>query len=200
MRFADVTAVFICPAHNEKYLARKAHMEMLCAELGFKEVVHWKSGTEDYPECLSIATIEIMERFADRPFLLLEDDVEAQGLREFEIPADADAVYLGLSKCAGSKIKNLHDGAAKVESYSESQVIVQSMLATHAIYYHSTVYKRAVAAYLRSYLGHKYYNDVLISRLQPCFRVYANKKPLFYQANRFNVPNDLEAVTRFEIP
>jgi hypothetical protein len=73
------------------------------------------------------------------------------------------------------------------------------MLATHAIYYKSSIYKKVVSEYLRSYLGFKYYNDILLSRLQPCFRVYANKKPLFYQANRFNVPNNLEAVTRFEL-
>jgi hypothetical protein len=175
-------------------------MEVLCAELGFKEVVHWKSGTENYPECLNIATAEILEHFADRPFLLLEDDVEPQGLREFDIPTDADAVYLGLSKCAGSKILNRWQGDAQFAPHSESQVRVMNMLSGHAVYYHSAVYRRAVAGYLRSHMGFKIYNDILTARLQPCFRVYANKKPLFYQANRFNVPNDLEAVTRFEIP
>ena len=197
--FSEVTAVFICPAHNEKYLARKAHMEALCAELGFKEVVHWRSGTENYPECLNLATIQVLEHFADRPILFLEDDVEAQGLREFEVPDDADAVYLGLSKCGGSKIVNRWQGDATFEPHSAEQVRVMNMLSGHAIYYHSAAYRRAVAGYLRSYLGFKYYNDILLSRLQPCFRVYANKKPLFYQANRFNGANDLESVTRFNI-
>jgi hypothetical protein len=63
--FSEVTAVFICPAHNEKYLARKAHMEALCAELGFKKVIHWKSGTESYPDCLTKATIDIFAAFPD---------------------------------------------------------------------------------------------------------------------------------------
>jgi hypothetical protein len=198
--FSDITAVFICPAHNEKYLARKTHMEALCTELGFKEVVHWKSGTEAYPECLNNATISILEHFANQPILLLEDDVDFQGIREFDVPDDADAVYLGLSKCAGSKIINQWQGNSQFVPYSHTQVRVQNMLSGHAIYYHSAIYRRVVAEYLRSYGGTKYYNDVLISRLQPCFRIYANKKPLFYQANRFNVPHDLEAVTRFEIP
>lgn len=200
IQFSEITAVFICPAHNEKYLARKAHMEALCAELGFKEVIHWKSGTEAYPDCLNKATIDILEYFANRPVLLLEDDVDVQGLREFDIPEDADAVYLGLSKCAGSKTINQWQGESQFAPYSDSQVRVLNMLSGHAIYYHSAGYKRVVAEYLRSYTGTKYYNDVPISRLQPCFRVYANKKPLFYQANRFNAPHDLEAVTRFEIP
>jgi hypothetical protein len=197
--FSEVTAVFICPAHNEKYLARKAHMEALCASLGFKEVVHWRSGTENYPDCLTIATIEIFRAFPDKPILLLEDDVEAQGLQGFEVPDDADAVYLGLSKCGGSKIINRWHGDAVFAPHSAEQMRVMNMLATHAIYYHSAAYRRVVAAYLEQYLGYKYFNDILMSRLQPCFRVYANKKPLFYQANRFNVPNDLESVTRFEI-
>lgn len=197
--FSEVTAVFICPAHNEKYLARKAHMEALCAELGFKEVVHWRSGTENYPECLNVATISILETFAEKPILVLEDDVEAQGLREFEVPDDADAVYLGLSKCGGSKILNRWQGDATFEPHSTEQVRVMNMLSGHAIYYHSGLFRKAVVGYLKSYLGFKYHHDILLSRLQPCFQVYANKKPLFYQANRFNGTNDLESVTRFNI-
>ncbi|CAB4580067.1 MAG: hypothetical protein F2563_04385 [Actinobacteria bacterium] len=199
--FSEITVVFICPAHNEKYIARKNHMETLCAELGFKDVVHWQSGKENYPECLNLATIQVLEEFADEPILLLEDDVEAQGLREFEVPDDADAVYLGLSKLAGNKIqnKNLDLGTATFEPYSPEQVRVMNMLSAHAIYYNSPVFKRAVVGYLRSYIGTKYYNDVLLSRIQPCFRVYANKKPLFYQSNRFNGTNNMEYLTKFEI-
>lgn len=149
LKFSDITVVYICPAHNEKYLARKVHMDALCAELGFKEVIHWRSGTEGYPECLNIATIQIMEQFADRPILILEDDVDAQGLREFEVPDDADAIYLGLSKCGGSKIINRWQGGAIFEPYSTEQARVMNMLSGHAIYYHSAAYRRAVAAYLR---------------------------------------------------
>ena len=171
----------------------------LCHELGFKEIIHWKSGTEAYPECLNLATIGILERFPDRPLLLLEDDVDFQGLREFEVPDDADAIYLGLSKCGGSKVLNHWYGDAKLEPYSSSQVRVLNMLATHAIYYHSANYRKFVATFLKSNIGYKYNTDILISRIQPCFQVYANKKPLFYQSNRFNEPLDMETVTRFEL-
>jgi hypothetical protein len=199
VKFSDITVIYICPAHNEKYLERKAHMDVLCAKLGFKEVIHWKSGTDKYPVCLTQANIDIMRAYPDKPFLLLEDDVDVQGLCEFQVPEDADAVYLGLSKCAGHSLLNIHDGSAKLERYSTDQVRVMNMLATHAIYYRSAEYKRSLANYLETCANTLYHMDVLMTRIQPAFRIYANKKPLFYQANRFNFPHNLEAVTRFEL-
>ena len=95
MRIQDLKTIYICPDHNEKYHARKLHMDSLLTELGFKDFTHYKSGTEAYPRCLSIATIEILKQYPNIPILLLEDDIEFNGIDEFDFVDDADAIYFG---------------------------------------------------------------------------------------------------------
>jgi hypothetical protein len=199
MKITDLYVVYICPDHNAKYHNRKEHMETMLRSIGFQHIEHWKSGTENYPDCLSVATIEILTKYHDRPVLVLENDVEWTGITEFEMDLSADAIYFGLSRCGGSRIKNHWEGSSQFVPHTASLVRVMNMLSAHAILYISSAYKQAIMDALRANLGRKYYNDVLISRIQPQFNVLALKNPVFYQSNKFNSA-DLEAVTRFSLP
>lgn len=196
MRIQDFKVVYICPDHNEKYHARKVHMDTMLAELGFKDVVHFKSGTEGYPRCLANANIEILTRYMNEPILLLEDDVEFTGIEEFDFVHGADAIYFGLSQCAGHPTGNYNEGQCQVAPYSDTQVRVYNMLGTHAILYITPEYKLAVIDKLRDLMGH---TDVAISRIQPKFRVLANKQPSFFQSANFNAPGHTNEITLFHI-
>ena len=199
MHIQEIKTVFICPDHNPKYSARKRHMESLLHTLGFKDVTHYKSGTEKYPDCLSLATIDILKANMEVPVLILEDDVEFTGIEEFAMDTTADAIYFGLSKSAGSKTHNSDEGSSQFEQWSLTQSRVMNMLSAHAILYISPKYKQAVIHTLSSNIGQNYYNDVLISRLQPGFLILANKKPSFYQSHRFNSGMHEELYTKFEL-
>lgn len=199
MHIQDIKTVFICPDHNPKYSARKIHMESLLHTLGFKDVTHYKSGTEKYPDCLSLATIDILKTNLEVPVLILEDDVEFTGIEEFAMDTTADAIYFGLSKSAGSKTCNSDQGSSQFEQWSFTQSRVMNMLSAHAILYISPKYKQAVIDTLQAHIGQNYYNDVLISRLQPGFLILANKKPSFYQSHRFNSGIHEELYTKFEL-
>ena len=200
MRIQDLKTVYICPDHNEKYHKRKQHMEDLLKGLGFTNYSHYKSGTAAYPDCLSQAMIDILTTHMNEPVLILEDDVDFTGISEFNMDNNVDAIYFGLSKSGGSLTQNSHDGYSVYEQwYSDGQVRVKNMLATHAILYISPVYKQVVIDVLRVHMGTKYNSDVLISRLQPKFTVLANKAPSFYQAARFNATDHVEKFTRFVI-
>lgn len=209
---SEITVVFICPDHNEKYKARRKHMEELCKRLQFRKVIHWKSGTEAFPNCVSRATIDIFTQYPDEPILLLEDDVDIEDWvspnTEIIVPEGTDAIYLGLSKCAGSQTRNLHDGPSQFFKKDDSSQIpsslvrVKNMLSVHAVFYISSTYKQAIVKLLSKSLSESdvpYYNDVLISRIQKDYQIYAMKTPPFYQADRFNHPYSLEKVTRFII-
>lgn len=209
---SEITVVFICPDHNEKYRARREHMESLCQRLHFRKVIHWKSGTDLYPACLSRATIDILTHFLNEPILLLEDDVDIEdwvsSKTEIIVPEGSDAIYLGLSRCAGSLTKNIHEGPSQFFHKDNSSQIpsllvrVKNMLSAHAIFYISSIYKQAVISLLLESLSDpeiSYYNDVLISRIQKDYQIYAMKAPPFYQADRFNHPHSLEKCTRFII-
>ena len=174
-------------------------MDTLLAKIGVKDFVHYQSSTENYPDCLSLATVDILHKYIDEPLLILEDDVKFTGIDTFDYVEDADAIYFGLSKSAGHPLENRDEGWSQFTYFSNTQVKVKNMLATHAILYISKKYKQEVISTFVKHMGSKYYNDVLLSRLQPQFNVLANTKPSFYQAKEFNDTDHVELFTKIEI-
>jgi hypothetical protein len=199
-RLQDIKTYFICPDHNEKYQKRRQHMEALLTRLGFTNWQHYKSGTERYPKCLSNAICDILIQNLDEPILILEDDVECSGRLEFDLPDGCDAIFFGLSRCAGSASFNINEGDSQFATFSDKQVRVLNMLSMHALLFVSRRIKEEYIRVLQQHSNTGYYNDVLFSRMQPNFLVLANKFPAFWQANRFNAPHNLERVTKICIP
>lgn len=195
MKLQDFKVVYICPDHNEKYHKRKQHMDKLLQNIGFKDIVHFKSSSQKYPICLTIATIEILKKYIDEPILLLEDDVDFTGIDTFDYIEDADAIYFGISKDGGHPRENINKGNSIIYPYSDNQVRVHNMLTCHAVLYITRKYKCAVIQRLMENITG--YNDVTISRVQPHFKVLANKKPSFYQSSRFNDNDCIEKSTKF---
>jgi hypothetical protein len=204
MKLQDFKVVYICPDHNEKYHNRKLHMDKLLADMGFKDIVHFKSGNEKYPKCLSLATIDVLTKYMDEPFILLEDDIEntTHFDCDFDFRPEADAIYLGISIAAGHDTLNTNVFYSKFEPYSSTQVRVLNMLSAHAILYISQKYKHAVIDIIKTNLG-VLTNDVAMSRIQKEHLVLANMKPIFYQSNKFNATGegiwDVEKTTRIHI-
>lgn len=192
MKLQDLKVVYICPDHDDKYKARKIHMEALLTQVGFlgELVEHYKSSIENYPDCLGKAVIEILTKYMNEPVLILEDDVEFTGIDEFDMIKEADAIYFGLSIAGGHATQNHADGPCRHIPFSESQVRIQNMLATHAILYISPSYKQAVIQTILGHMGQRHHTDVLMSRLHPKFLVLANKCPSFYQSSRFNTGSE----------
>jgi hypothetical protein len=187
MKLQDFKVIFINPDHNEKYHQRKVYMIYFLKKLGFKDIVHHKSGTEAYPLCLTLATMDVLKKYMDEPFILLEDDLEYTG-ESLDIPIenDVDAIYLGLGRGKGDPILNANNYYAEFEPYSDSQVRVINMLTAHSILYYSKRYKEA----LYNTLSREYKNfccDISMSHIQQFFKVLATKKPRFFQSNLFNV-------------
>ena len=197
---SNIKTVFICPDHNEKYNQRKEHMINLLTKIGIKNFSHYKSNTNIYPRCLIEANIDILEQnMNDEPILILEDDVEWTGISVFE-PLNCDAIYLGLSRCGGSRTSNTDLGVDSsvfqlIESNSQLRVI--NMLSAHAIIYISRKYKQDIVEQLKNNLD--VYNDIIISRIQSNFMILANKIPLFYQSSGFGNVQHVENMTKFTL-
>ena len=77
MKIQDLKVVYICPDHNEKYRARKEHMDALLTRIGIRQFEHFKSSTGAYPDCLSQATIDILKANMDCPVF----DARRPGIR-----------------------------------------------------------------------------------------------------------------------
>lgn len=203
MKLVDIPVTFICPDHNEKYHSRKEHMIELLNKIGFKSIIHHKSGNESYPKCLVKANIDVLtENLNDEPFILIEDDVEAflelNSEFEFDMPEDTDAFYLGFSKSGGHKTLNLHDGWSTIQKISDKHIRILNMLTTHAILYKSKSYKQRIIRELEKVMQNpSYYNDVVISRIHPEYNIYGYHYPLFYQSVKWGNVQHTEDYTKF---
>jgi hypothetical protein len=203
MKLVDIPVVFINPDHNEKYSARKNHMFELLNKIGFKNITHHKSGTEAYPTCLAQATIDVLQNYLnDDPIILIEDDVEPfldlDTNTVIEMPKDTDAFYLGFTKSGGHKTLNSHDGWAQIQKISDKHIRIFNMLTTHAILYKSKTYKERIIWEMINILGNTgYYNDVVIARVQPEYKIYGYHYPLFYQSIKWDNVQHTEDFTRF---
>lgn len=203
MKLVDIPVVFICPSHNEKYLAREKHMYELLHTIGFKSIRHYKSGSEAYPTCLVNATVDILNKHMnDEPLIILEDDIEMykdlDSETTIDMPDDCDAFYLGFSKSGGSKTRNSHEGSSIIEKISDKYIQIFNMLGGHAILYKSKRYKERVIKELTVIKEIKgSYNDVVMSRLHPDYKIYGFHYPLFYQSIKWGNVQHTENFTRF---
>lgn len=204
MKLIDIPIIFICPDHNEKYSARKDHMFDLLNTIGFKNITHYKSGSDSYPTCLLKAFIHILTIYLDdSPIIIIEDDVECflelDSETEFTMPFDTDAFYLGFSKSGGHKTLNSHDGWSEIEKITDKYIKILNMLTTHAILYKSKRYKERVIQELTNLLDNPlYHSDVIISRLQPNYNIYGYHYPLFYQSVKWGNVQHTEDYTKFK--
>ena len=189
MKLKDLRVVFICPAHNEKYVERRDYMFQLLKSLGFKDVYMFKSG-QNYPACVSKANRDILScNMDDQPFLLLEDDIELSEWAnldlELEMPPDTDAFYLGFSKYGVSYTKNDSAGynSVQIQPINDNYIRVINMLGAHAIVFVSKRFKKAVFDIMDDCIHTKIIPDIKVARIQKDFNVYGYHYPVFFQSD-----------------
>jgi hypothetical protein len=123
------------------------------------------------------------------PLLILEDDAEfTENFHPMiEIPDNTDAVYLGTS--AG----NPHYLTKRVNKYF---MRIGKVLATHAILYCNTEYKKAVTDIAKIFAYRlKIPFDNGCALIQERFNVLTPNKPFFVQANERQSANQWEVIT-----
>jgi hypothetical protein len=130
-------------------------------------------------------------RGAFEPFILLEDDCSwrspphASRLK-FDVPADADAVHIGVSNCGVLPDRDdfcmtvLRD---QVATHPHLQR-VYNMLSAHAVLFLSFRYCLAYAQAMVESCAAYSCCDCVSSRLMPQYNVLALAQPLFFQDSR----------------
>ena len=156
---------------------------------------------------------EMLQRSGDfSPFFILEDDawidesaIESKNL-QITVPSDTDGIYLGVSACANNmKVMYYHSRAkVKVASCESNDYWrVLNMLSTHAILYltrqyavdHLIAITQLLAARNVSPTFFPGGHDCFVSQLQLKYKVYAMKKPLFYQSIEANGQQSVTKIT-----
>jgi hypothetical protein len=124
-----------------------------------------------------------------RPLVILEDDVEVSEFFSpvIDLPADADAVYLGASVYGAIDIVD-YVGFTQMlaaDFVDDDLLRVYNLLSTHAILYLTDRFKQAaVESILSSLVDHDWEHDKGMAKLQETFTVYALRRPMFFQAAR----------------
>ena len=136
------------------------------------------------------------------PFIIVEDDVQVFHKYDLiEIPDDADAVYLGVSKwiyphkyeTLGRGFHIQENGPTHVKDATEYTTRILGMTSGHAILFLNPEYVRRFIAAMMPRLPFSTPHDLVYATLQPEFNVFALKKPMFYQDGTLG---GQEAVTR----
>lgn len=133
-----------------------------------------------------IKTVEIAIQNDEYPYLILEDDVDVFN-KDFliEIPDDADAMYLGLSRFGLdlSQSPKTQDQVI-IKDFNEKNHRVINMLAIHAVLHLNKKYDLDLIEYYKMFVDDpiKFVAvDIPIIELNKKENVYALNNPIFYQ-------------------
>ena len=125
------------------------------------------------------------------PFILVEDDIKLTHFDHIiDVPDDADAIYLGVSKMGNVDGRDKEELiVSKVEGY-DNLYRVYNMLATHAVVYLNMDYVKSTHDAAQKYLDQGLPHDLGIAENMKNWNVYAFDKPMFIQYPKFRYYTD----------
>lgn len=202
----DTDTILISPCTG-KYRDRLLSTHRLCVDHGFNRIMTWRSVEDEYGyNSLTRTTVEILrfrkEFFPNIPFIILEDDVEWCGGKQYHIniPDDARAMYIGYAQWIYPfrSLKPDED----FQDWSKTMIIpiehnpsfysydagheclrIRGMTSTHSILYTGVPdYLERCIVNLERAVGVRMNHDLVFACLQREFPVYSVLHPMFFQA------------------
>jgi len=179
----DITKLPVYYINLDKDIEKRKNIESLLHNLGFKDI-------NRFPGFLSeIKKVGVAEshnkllnylKNKELPCIVLEDDIDVFDFKkEIEIPADADAYYLGNS------VFGLYNGTGKrkisVAKHDQHSHRIYNMLAAHAILYLNKDYINFLEQATGFNLSIKTNQDKARAETMKYWNVYSSTRPLFYQ-------------------
>lgn len=204
-RTVDLGQIRTIILNLESATKRRAHMESLTSDLGLQATFH--TGPEMSPGRFGcgLAHLGALLRYGtELPLLVLEDDVKVtEDYRPvFDVPADADMVYLGCSSCGVSPDYPAGvDGLLVCEDIDDDYLRLFNMTAMHAVLYMTPESVQTVVDATLFALTYSFYpHDMEVSLALPKVQAIAPQAVPFYQAAEFQTSAELgeimERVTR----
>lgn len=142
---------------------------------------------------VSLAHFNIMQSLQDydKPFLVLEDDVQINKfVRTLNIPDDADAFYLGVS-CMGG-YNGTDERQVSAEKVSRNVYRIYNMLAAHAIIYLNPDYVKEMIRVIDFCQKNDIPQDLGIVEVMKYWKVYGLNNPVFYQQGNYEKYTNLK--------
>ena len=163
---------------------RRQTTEYTLNRLNFKSVTRVPGVShEDGKVGCARSQYKVLSQVKNNPFLLMEDDCIFTGVSnfEYEVPDDADALYIGNSQWA--RYLNFSGPFLHYKRIDEKIVQVYNMLAAHAVIYLNDEF-RQVCSRISKYCGYKLLDhmDNGYAEIQKYYNVYALDTPIFKQS------------------
>jgi len=198
--------VFLISPGTGKYEHRVNEVMKRLSALGFEKVTHIQSVPDsNNTDSLTRTNLELMRNNTElTPFIILEDDCGfTESPLEIDIPADTDALYLGISKWVYPHAfetlgRGYHIRENQSQDFQEhpeypNLVKLTATTSTHGIVFFSRQYLEAFMEHMNKVLPNHTPHDLVFATLQRHYNVYALKNPLVYQDATLG---GQEAVTR----
>ena len=180
----DLLNIPVFYINMDKDIDKKQYIESTLKELGFtnvkriKGIENKKNGRLGLSKSQHIALNQV-----PAPFIILEDDCDPKYfIKSFNVPDDADAVYLGNSQWGLMQGQTGFYLKYKQAKDFPNLFKIYNMLSSHAILYLTDDYVR-VCQRTTKYCAEEYPMpmDVPFAMIQRFFNVYTLNKPLFVQ-------------------
>lgn len=160
-------------------------------EYGFRTIKHSPS-VPDKIKAIGVAKAHMLAletALSERrgPFLILEQDVDIRSARfEIEPPADADAIYLGVS-IWGLKDGRGQRGMIAGEKTNGGFYRMLNMLTAHAVLHINHDYARFLLKHIPTFIGMGTNQDKLRAETMKYWNVYSQIDPIFYQMGKYEI-------------
>lgn len=182
----DLRQIPVIYINLDKDIEKKEKIEKQLNDAGFTNVIRFAGYEIDTPK-LGCATshndlLGIISKY-NMPVLVLEDDVVMT--KSFnpiiDVPKDADAIYLGISKYG---LYNGH-GQKKIsaERYDDNLYRIYNMLGAHAILYMNKAYPKFLKQATSFMMDIEDNQDKARATTMKFFKVYGFDYPMFFQNN-----------------
>lgn len=201
VKLSDIKTYYINPEANKE---RNDSILEQAGLIGIKDINRFEGIIDEKPLGCAKSHQGVLSRVAraNLPVLVLEDDAiinpDYEGDFEFEVPDDADALYLGLISFGISQKDGIKPNKLLVaEEVSEGMYRIKNMLAAHAVVYFTKEYVAHVKEKASEAIKEGVPQDTKRAKTMKDFKVYAVDVPPFVQSGmniyntKFNLSNYL---------
>lgn len=183
----------------DKDVEKLAAATSVLKRIGFKDIRRFPGYQIDTPKLGCATSHNAMLKLLSEhkmPVIVVEDDINMSHgfIKEFEVPDDADAVYLGISRFG--LYNNKGTKRISAERYNHDLYRVYNMLGAHAILYLNNTYPEFLEQATRFQMEMLDNQDKARASTMRFFNVYALDKPVFYQDN-YNKPHTHFSISRY---
>lgn len=188
------TKVYLISPGTGKYLDRLNVVFGRLVKYGFFNIEFVRSVPDvSSTNSLSLTNLEILkkEMDSDKPFIIFEDDIEfSRHITEIDVPDDASAVYLGVSKWVyphpydtllKPNFQIIENNICNIKDYDDDLTQIAGVTSTHGILFKDRKYIRKFIDNMQPVMERCVAHDLVFATIHQEYTVYALKDPIVYQ-------------------